>query len=130
MSPDDYDRLYEEAQDGRPFSNGSQGYGWMAANCDRCIHDKPARQGDDGQGCPLVLIALMGKTPAQWLCETDEDWVHANFRCVEFRDENGGPGPDPQPMPDPPGQLTLVPREVYEGHRMLTPLTDHERVAS
>jgi hypothetical protein len=130
MGPEDYDRLYDEARDERPFSNGSQGYGWMAANCDRCIHDKPARQGDGSQGCPLVLVALMGKTPAQWLCETDEDWVHANFRCIEFRDESDGPGDEPQPIPDPPGQLTLVPRETFEGHRMLTPLPEHERVAS
>lgn len=130
MGPEDTDRLYDEARDERPFSNGSQGYGWMAANCDRCIHDKPARQGNEGQGCPLVLVALMGRTPAQWLCETDEQWIHADFHCIEFRDENDGPGPEPQPIPDPPGQLTLLPRDDYEGVRMLSPLPDSQTVSA
>jgi hypothetical protein len=43
---------------------------------------------------------------------------------VEFRDENGGPPPEPTPVPDPPGQLVLVPREQYEGHRMLTTIPE------
>lgn len=126
MSPDDYDRLYEEARREAPFSNGSQGYGWMAANCDRCIHDKDAREGDGIGGCPLVLVALMGRTPIQWLAETEEAWVYGDFHCIEFRDENGGPGPEPTPIPDPPGQLTLCPRADFEGHRMLTPLHTEE----
>lgn len=117
-----YDEAFAAATDGAPFSNGSQGYGWMANNCDRCLHDKPARSNDPGEGCPLVLVALMNKTPAEWLAETEEAWVYGNFTCIEFRDENNGPGPEPTPIPDPPGQLTLLPREDYTGHRMLTPL--------
>lgn len=120
MTPDDYDRLYEESREGSPFSNSSQGYGWMANNCDRCVHDKPARQGNEGQGCPLILLALVGRTPAQWLTASDDDWVFANFQCTEFRDENGGPGPEPKPIPTPPGQGELLPRADFEGHRMLT----------
>ncbi|MFD8384290.1 hypothetical protein ACFV2X_38210 [Streptomyces sp. NPDC059679] len=121
MTPDDYDKLFEEARDGAPFSNSSQGYSWMANWCDRCIHDKPARQGNDGQGCPLILVALMDKTPIQWLCETKEQAIHADYHCIEFRDEDDGPGGEPRPIPDPPGQLTLLPRGEYEGVRMLTP---------
>jgi hypothetical protein len=113
------DEEYEAARPVPPFSNSSQGCGWMANNCDRCLHDKEARN-DTGPGCPLVAVALMGRTPAQWLCETEKDWTYGNFRCINFRNENDGPGPEPQPIPDPPGQLTLAPRGDYEGHRMLT----------
>jgi hypothetical protein len=126
MTPDDYGRLYAEARDETPFSNSDQGCGWMARNCDRCLNDKPAREGRDGEGCPLVLVALMGRTPIQWLAETEGAWIYGDFHCIEFRDENDGPGPEPQPIPDPPGQLTLLPRDTYEGHRMLTPLHQHE----
>lgn len=121
MNPDDYDRLLAESRDGSPFSNSDQGYGWMAANCDRCIHDKPAREGNDGQGCPLILVALIGRTPAQWLCETEQDAIFAHYRCTEFRGEDD-PDPDPRPIPTPPGQGELMPRQTFEGHRMLTPL--------
>lgn len=124
MAPDDYDRLYAEARPESPFSNGSQGYGWMARNCDHCIHDKPAREGRDAEGCPLVLVALMGRTPIQWLAETEEAWVYGDFHCIEFRDEDDGPGPEPTPVPTPPGQGELVPREEYTGVRMLTPLPE------
>lgn len=125
MSPDDYDRLYEEARDETPFSNSDQGCDWMARNCGHCIHDKSARQ-DTGGGCPLVLVALMGRTPAQWLCETEQQAIFADYRCIEFRDENNGPGPEPQPIPDPPGQLTLVPRAEFEGVRMLSAPPDSQ----
>lgn len=124
MIPADHDALYDEARDRRPFANGTEGYGWFAANCDRCIHDKPARQGDEGDGCPLVLIALVGRTPAQWLDgPRDENGLYAiatQYTCVEFRHEDDGPGPEPRPIPAPPGQGELIPREPFEGHRMLT----------
>ncbi|MFF4548638.1 hypothetical protein ACFY1J_31135 [Streptomyces sp. NPDC001406] len=125
MSPDDYDRLYAEARERPAFSNGTEGYGWMAANCDRCIHDKSARQGNDAQGCPLVLITLMGRTPAQFLDgPRDEEGRYGiadQYVCTEFRSEDD-PDPEPRPIPTPPGQGELWPREPFEGRRMLTPL--------
>lgn len=126
MTPNDLDRLYDEARPEAPFSNGSQGYGWMHNWCDRCIHDKAARQGNEGQGCPLVLVALMGRTPVQWLAQTEEAWVYGDFHCIEFRDEDDGPGPEPTPVPTPPGQGELVPREDFEGHRMFVPVAGAE----
>lgn len=127
MTPDDYSRLYDEARDEAPFSNGTEGDGWLSANCSTCIHDKPARNGDDANGCPLILVALMGRTPIQWMegPRSPEGYISiANqYRCIEYRHEDDGPT-DPQPIPDPPGQLTLVPREIYEGVRMLTPLPE------
>ncbi|MFD8740828.1 hypothetical protein ACFV06_38750, partial [Streptomyces sp. NPDC059618] len=93
--------------------------GWMANWCDRCVHDRPARQ-EEGPGCPLVLVALMGRTPAQWLTpDADADaHVFAEYHCIEFRGEDDGPGPEPQPVPDPPGQFCLWPREPFESVRM------------
>ncbi|MGC9540214.1 hypothetical protein [Streptomyces sp. UG1] len=117
-----YDEAFTAARDGSTFSNSSQWEVWAAKNCNRCIHDKPARQGDDANGCPLILIALMGKRPAEWLTQTEEQAVYADYTCTEFRDEEDGPGPEPRPIPTPPGQGELWPREPFEGHRMLTPL--------
>jgi hypothetical protein len=131
MTPDDYDRLYDEAHDEPAFSNSDEGMGWMDANCATCVHDKPARQGDDGNGCPLVLITLMGKRPAQFLDgPRNESGLYSLARqyvCVEYRHEDDGPS-DPQPIPDPPGQLTLLPRDTFEGHRMLSPLPEQQEV--
>jgi hypothetical protein len=125
------DKLYAEAIDEPPFSNADEGYGWTANWCDRCIHDKDQR-GDQitGPGCPLLTVALMGRTPIQWLDQkriengklTAPYSRQDQYHCINFRDENDGPGGEPQPIPDPPGQLTLLGRDDYEGVRMLTPL--------
>lgn len=130
MTPNDLDRLYDEARPERPFSNSSQGYGWMHNWCGRCVHDKSARhETENGPGCPLVAVAMMGRTPIQWLAETEDAWVYGDFHCIEFRDEDDGVGPEPQPIPTPPGQGELLPREAFEGHRMLTPLPEPSEVA-
>ena len=118
---DGYDDCYERAQDKPAFSNGDEGYGWFEANCETCIHDKPARQGDDGNGCPLILVALMQRTPAEWL-PGDHGSIPRRYTCVMFRHEDEGGDPEPKPIPDPPGQLTLFPRDGLEGVRMLKPL--------
>lgn len=132
MSPDDYSRLYEEARDEPAFSNSDEGMAFMDAHCETCIHDKPARQGDDANGCPLILISLMGRRPIQWLDgpvnEQGRYSLRDQYHCVEYRHEDDGPA-DPQPIPDPPGQLTLCPRDGFEGCRMLTPLNAAEEVA-
>jgi len=102
--------------------------------CDRCVHDSEELV-DKGQGCPLILVALVGRTPAEWF---EQPWQQVpgrpeghtapvlgdTYHCVEFRDEDSGPGPEPQPIPDPPGQETLWPREPFEATRMLVPLDD------
>ncbi|OPC83055.1 hypothetical protein B4N89_20815 [Embleya scabrispora] len=122
MTPDDYDALEAEALDEPTFSNGTEGYGWMAANCDTCVHDKPIRD-DSGPGCPLLLIAMIGKRPVQWLDgprgETGLFSIATQYVCTEYRDEDDGPDPTPRPIPDPPGQGVLLPREPYTGHRVL-----------
>lgn len=116
-----YDEAMKDARDETTFSNSSQWEVWSAKNCDRCFWDKPARQGDEANGCPLILIAWQAKRPAEWLTETAEQEVFADYTCTEFRGEDD-PDPNPRPIPTPDGQGELLPREPYEGHRMLTPL--------
>ena len=116
-----YDEAFAAARDEGTFSNSSQWESWSAKNCDLCVHDKPARQGDEGNGCPLILLALVGKRPAEWLTQTEEQEVFADYTCTEFRGEDDS-DPTPRPIPTPPGQGELLPREQFEGHRMLTPL--------
>lgn len=121
MTPDDFSQLLEEARDEPAFSNSDEGIGWMDANCATCIHEKPTRQGREDQGCPLILVTLMGKRPIQFLDgPRDEHGRYSRagqYHCIEYRHEDDGPT-DPQPIPDPPGQLTLVPRDDYTGVRM------------
>lgn len=125
---DDYETLYARAKDESPFSNGTEGYGWMGHWCERCFYDKPARDGDGTEGCPLVLVALMQRTPAEWLpgepCTPDGFSIRDQYTCVMFRHEDDGGDPEPKPVPDPPGQLTLFPREGVEGVRILKPLPE------
>ncbi|MFE2469775.1 hypothetical protein [Streptomyces mirabilis] len=132
MTPDDYDQLFSESHDRPAFSNGTEGYGWMAANCDRCIHDKPARENDDARGCPLVLITLVGRTPRQFIDgprdEQGRYGIATQHVCTEFRGEDD-PDPNPQPVPTGPGQGELLPRQPYEGVRMLMPLSPEDRAA-
>ncbi|WP_128803675.1 MULTISPECIES: hypothetical protein [unclassified Streptomyces] len=115
-----YDEAFAAARDESTFSNSSQWEVWAAKNCDRCIHDRPTRQGDDANGCPLILVALMNRRPAEWLTETEEQEVYADYTCTEFRHEDD-PDPEPRPIPTPPAQGELLPREPFEGHRMLSP---------
>lgn len=115
-----YDEILADASDSAAFSNGSQGYSWTYNNCDRCINDKPAREGGYEDGCPILLVTLMSKTPAEFL----GDRVFADYTCVEFRDEDSGPSPEPKPVPDPPGQGLLLDREPFEATRMFVQPAD------
>ncbi|MET7477958.1 hypothetical protein ABZT17_26825 [Streptomyces sp. NPDC005648] len=124
-----YDEAIKDARSEGTFSNSSQWDVWSAKNCDRCVHDKPARQNDEANGCPLILIALEGKRPAEWLTQTEEQEIHADYTCTEFRDEND-PDTQPRPLPVPDGQGELLPRGPYEGHRILTTPSQNTQATS
>ena len=125
-----YDEAIEAATDGVPFSNGTEGMCWQENWCDRCIHDKPFRDDDPGNGCPLLMVAFLGKTPSEWMRQ-EGNYLGDKYHCIEFRGEDEGPGPEPQPVPDPPGMDALIPREPYTGPLMFTANVIHsERVAS
>lgn len=120
-----YDEAMAASKDERPFSNGTEGYAWTGNWCDTCVHDKGARDGTDPKGCPLLMIALMGRTPAEWI---EQPWgqikgrpegetapaLGDTYHCTEYvEDDDGGGEPDPQPLWDPemPGQTTIF--EVF-----------------
>lgn len=123
-------RTYGEAEaaarEGSPFSNGTEGYASTSQWCDRCVHDQSVRRDDvkpdprnNGLlGCALLGVALMGKTPSEWM-EQDRFSLGDQYHCIEFRDEDDpGPGYGPQPDPPLPGQLDLFPGADFTGTRM------------
>jgi len=119
MSLPTYQEAAESAREGSAFSNNSQWDIWSGNWCDRCINDSPEKV-DRGEGCPLIAVSLFEqKTPAAWM-EPEDRSAGDRYHCIYFRDEDEGPDPEPTPIPDPPGQLTLIPREPNEQTRMLT----------
>jgi hypothetical protein len=110
---------YDRAREGTPFSNNTMWEIWAENNCYRCRNDGIG-VGKEQPQCELIAVALCGRTPLEWLTSTAEDEVYGNYRCINFRsrDDPPGWGREPRPRPDPPGQMTLLPREPYEGVRM------------
>lgn len=121
------DEAYQRARDVRPFSNGDEGHAWMANWCDRCAVDQPYRSGITHTGCPLIELALLGRTPAEWIEEKPFS-LGDRYTCVEFRPRGGGGG-EPKPRPTPPGQGELLPRGDYTGTRMYERQAEREVVA-
>lgn len=115
-----YEQASETACEGSPFSNSDDGHAWIASNCERCVYDKPAREGRYEDACLLLTIAVSGRTPAEWTHVDNPRSFGEKYRCLYFRNEEDGGDTEPQPIPDPPGQITLAPREEFEASRMLT----------
>jgi hypothetical protein len=111
-----YDEALAAAVDDPAFSNGTEGEAWMANNCERCTHDKGTRDGTDESGCPLVMVAILGQTPSEWI-ETERFGLGDSYTCVEFRGEDE-PDYEPKPLPVDPDQLELIPADPYRGVRM------------
>lgn len=99
---------YENASDRAPFSNGTMWDLWSDQWCYRCRFDGIGI-GEDEPHCPLILVALNGRTPAEW---TDRNPPLGDYRCSKFSDR-GDPAP-PEPTPEIPGQLALFGREPFE----------------
>jgi hypothetical protein len=119
-----YDEIYNGARDGSPFSNSTEWEMWSDGWCNRpCRHDAAFQRDEALEGCPLILLAMVGKTPSEWLEQPPGS--PDRYHCIEFRGEDEPGDTAPQPIPDPPGQETLLPRESCEGVRMLTVLPEH-----
>jgi hypothetical protein len=118
------DSAYDRARDMAPFSSSTEGEAWMANWCNVCLVDAPYRNGLKGAtGCPLLAVALCGRTPAEWI-ESEPLSLGNRYQCVNFRRPGGGGGGEPRPKPTPRGQLELFGRDKHEQRRMLTPLPD------
>lgn len=109
----DYEDAYKRSREGVPFSNGTEGYGWMANWCDRCTRDAPFRNGIASTGCPLILISLSERTPAEWLDGPRDEHgrysIADQYTCIEFKAPGGGGG-GPRPKPEPPDMDGLFER--------------------
>lgn len=118
---DDFDTAWEHAHEGSPFSNGTDWEIWSYNNCETCAHDADTRTGDAplSAGCPLIAVALLGRTPREWI-PGEGKYCGDAYNCVMYRHEDED-DPDPKPIPDPPGMDALFPREDCEGPRILLP---------
>lgn len=121
---DDFDTAFASARDSSAFSNGTDWEIWSYNNCETCAHDAETRTGDAplGAGCPLILVAYMGRTPREWIPGEDKH-CGDKYACVMYRHEDED-DPDPKPIPDPPGMDALFPREICEGPRILLPVPE------
>lgn len=115
-----YDEAYAAALPEPAFSNGTQGEIWMAGWCERCANDTPELV-DRGKGCPLIMVALMGRTPSEWMAQPNES--PDQYHCAEFRDDDdpGQSGDLPDPSPEIDGQLPLFDADPYRGPRIYAP---------
>lgn len=77
------------ATDRVPFSNGTAGEIWMSRWCEECANDSPELV-DKGEGCPLLLVALLGKTPKEWPVNP----TGGDYTCDEFVQAPEWPGDD------------------------------------
>jgi hypothetical protein len=118
---------WDRAAEVAPFSNSTEGEAWMEAWCYQCSNDG-CGVGKDNPQCPLLTVAYSGRTPAEWFDQTQPGQpprLGDQYHCLMFRRRGDEGGREPRPVPDPPGQLTLLPREPYTGVRM--PLMAPER---
>ena len=111
-----YEEAWAAAREGSPFSNGTEGFAWEENWCARCVHDAEFRRTGDGSGCVLMQVALLGRTPVEWIDQTANGHrLGDTYQCTEFRDKDdngGGEGePDPGPPPVIDGQVDMF--EVF-----------------
>jgi hypothetical protein len=78
-----FEEAFAAARDGAPFSNSTSWELWSAHWCYRpCAVDAAFQRNDSPDGCPLILVALKGRTPSEWLRHG------LDYHCVEFRDDD------------------------------------------
>lgn len=123
---DDAETIYLNARDERAFSNGTDSELWMYAHCEQCAHDKAYRENESNEGCPILLTAMLGRTPREWLPgDPASPYFEDRYTCAFYRHEDeDDPDAEPEPLPDPPGMEALFPRELVEPGRVFIPLPE------
>lgn len=120
----DYDDVFARSRDVPAFSNSTEGEGWTANWCCRCLHDAPFRNMGKGSGCPILLVTLVGRTPAEFLDgRRDEQGRYSiadQYHCIEFKPPGGGGG-EPRPKPEPRGMDGLFERPQRETRMFVQP---------
>jgi hypothetical protein len=124
-------QIDRDARDIPAFSNGTEGDGWMANWCHRCLRDAPFRSGISPTGCPLILIALTNRTPAEWLDGPRDEHgrysIADQYHCIEFRAPGDGGG-EPRPRPEPRGMDGLFNRPERATRMYVQPETQRIEV--
>lgn len=72
-------QISADADERAPFANGFEWDHWSNVWCDRCSHY------DD---CPIILVALHGRTPAEWTNRQDNSLID-RYQCTEFEPSKG-----------------------------------------
>jgi hypothetical protein len=127
----DFDDIMARSRDMPAFSNGTEGEEWTASWCCRCLRDAPFRNMGKGSGCPILMVTLLNRTPAEFLDgPRDEHGAYSmaqQYTCVEFRTPGDGGG-EPRPTPDPRGMDELFPRPERQSRMFVQP--QPQKVAS
>lgn len=79
-----FDEEYDRAHDTSAFSNSTDGHAWMGLWCEDCNHY---------EDCPLILVAMMGRTPLTW--SEREPRSLNRYTCREFDDVTAEHQPTP-----------------------------------
>lgn len=87
----DFDDARERSARVAAFSNGYEAEDWQDAWCGTCRHDSQGVVTPAGQAevfCPLVDVALLGRTPAEWT-EIDRTALAGRYRCERYEARPG-----------------------------------------
>lgn len=114
-----YDASWDSSREGSPFSNNTEYEVWEVNWCDRCLRDAPYRRDISPTGCPLLVIALLGRTPAEWMEQPPDS--PDRYHCIEFKAPGGGGSGGPRPKPDPRGMDELFPRPEPQSRMFVQP---------
>lgn len=68
------DEAFDRSAAKPPFANGFEGESWMRIWCEECRYEPD---------CPLILVALCGRTPGPWEEIDDQSLTH-RYTCHEF----------------------------------------------
>lgn len=93
----------------RPYrpSNGTEGEGFMARFCERCVRDRAARQGNPADGCEIIVATMCLQVddpdyPTEWIVDD------MGPRCTAFKLDEGDDDGDKRPAPPEPDPRQLV----------------------
>ena len=86
---------------GPAFSNGTEYEMWKENWCYRCTRDAAFQRGETDDGCPLLLTAICGDIPGEWMEQPRDRYPFDAYHCIDFRGPDD-PDQEPRPQPDPP----------------------------